>query len=70
MILKSDYYNSKEESTKLHHAENEKKKKKKDRKLTILRMIIVLGWRGGKWAKHTHSKEKKNAIGGLFLFKK
>lgn len=28
MILKSDYYNSKEESTKLHHAENEKKKKK------------------------------------------
>ena len=29
MILKSDYYNSKEESTNLHHAENEKKKGQK-----------------------------------------
>lgn len=65
MILKSDYYNNKEESTKLHHAENEKNKGQKVDHFED----DNCPW-GEKQAKYTHSKEKKNAIGGLFLFKK
>ena len=50
VILKSGRYNNKEKSTKLHHAESEKKLKikkskkikKATRKLTILRMMIIV----------------------------
>ena len=44
-----------------------KMKKIKGRKLTILRMIIVLE---GRNRQNTLILKKKNAIGGLFLFKK
>lgn len=54
MILKSDYYNNKEESTKLHHAENEKNKGQKVDHFED----DNCPW-GEKQAKYTHSKEKK-----------